>query len=135
MALRREDARNVRYDRPVSVVLLDLTGGKPVAHLDVIAGDVADVIRTQARSTDRAVRFLAGSFRILMPETTEQAAKVAAARLQRSFASTPSGGRGEPLHIAVVTSSRGRSLFDVLAAAEERLRTAESRRASPRAER
>ena len=48
-AVRREDARHVRYGRPVSVVLLELTRDATGLALDAIASDVADVICGQAR--------------------------------------------------------------------------------------
>ncbi len=124
LAVRREDARNVRYGRPVSVVILELTSEETGRALDVVAGDVADVIREQSRSTDRAVRLSAGSFRILMPETGATSARVAADRLERTYESTASGERGETLRVAVVSSSRARSLPEALADAEERLRSA-----------
>ena len=130
-AVRREDARTIRYDRPVSVVLLELTGEAPGPQLEAIAGDLAEVIRSQSRSTDRAVRFSATGFRILMPETSEASARVVAARLQRTFASTPAGRRGDGLNVEVATSSRVRSLVDALAAAEERLVKAGPRRFPP----
>jgi len=120
-AVRREDARTVRYDRPVSVVLLELTREAPGPHLEATAGDLAEVIERQSRSTDRAVRFSARGFRILMPETSEESARVVAARLQRTFASTQAGTGGDGLNVEVATSSRVRSLVDALSAAEERL--------------
>ena len=104
-AVRREDARHVRYGRPVSVVLLELTREATGLALDAIASDVADVICGEARSTDRAVRLTAGSFRILMPETAEHAARAAAGRLERTYEATPSGDSGERLRIAVATCS------------------------------
>ena len=130
-AVRREDARTVRYDRPVSVVLLELTSEAPGPHLEATAGDLAEVIQRQSRSTDRAVRFSARGFRILMPETSEASARIVAARLQRTFASTPAGRRGDGLSVEVATSSRVRSLVDALTAAEERLVKADRRRVRP----
>jgi hypothetical protein len=65
-----------------------------------------------------------------MPETSEQSARIAVARLQKAFASTPSGRRGDALGFEVVTSSEARSLVEALDAAEERLRTTGRRRAS-----
>jgi GGDEF domain-containing protein len=129
-AVRREDARHVRYGRPVSVVLLELTRDATGLALDAIASDVADVICGQARSTDRAVRLTAGSFRILMPETGEDAAKAAAGRLERTYGSTPSGDNGEILRIEVATCSRSRSLIEALEDAEERLGIVDLRRMS-----
>jgi hypothetical protein len=120
-AVRREEARTLRYDRPVSVILLEIADEPPGPHLDAIAGDLAEVIRTDSRSTDRAVRYSARSFRILMPETGEESARVAAARFERTFASTASGRRGDRLGIEVATSSKACSLVDALVAAEERL--------------
>ena len=129
-AVRREDARHVRYGRPVSVVLLELTREATGLALDAIASDVADVICGEARSTDRAVRLTAGSFRILMPETAEHAARAAAGRLERMYEATPSGDSGERLRIAVATCSGSRSLIEALEDAEERLGIVDQRRMS-----
>ena len=66
-----------------------------------------------------------------MPETSETSARTVAARLQRTFASTPAGRRGDGLSVEVATSSRVRSLVDALSAAEERLVKADRRRVRP----
>jgi GGDEF domain-containing protein len=129
-AVRREEARHVRYGRPVSVVLLELTRDASGPALDAIASDVADVICGEARSTDRAVRLTAGSFRILMPETSEHAARAAAGRLERTYGSTASGDNGDILRIAVATCSRSRSLIEAVEDAEERLGIVDPRRMS-----
>jgi hypothetical protein len=124
IAVRHEDARHVRYGRPVSVLLLELTGEADGEALDRIAHGLADLIRDQARATDRAVRFAAGSFRILMPETGERPARAAAARLAQAYRAAAPGRSGEELRIEVATPAQARSLQDALADAEAQLRSA-----------
>jgi GGDEF domain-containing protein len=118
-AFRHEGARHVRYGRPASVLLIELRGRPHSAAIDRLAGRVADVIRAEARETDRAVRVGGLSFRILLPETGGRAARTLAERLDRAF-------RGQPhesveLCIEVATAPRNGSLEEAVAEAEGRL--------------
>ena len=55
--------------------------GAPAPSIDPLARAVADAIRAEARETDRAVRYGAHSFRMLLPETGDRAARAVADRL------------------------------------------------------
>ena len=76
-ALRDEDARQARYRRPVTVVILELEGldrltgrlGLDVADRILVA--VAGTIRANARLSDRAAVLGSGRFGVLLPETDE----------------------------------------------------------------
>ena len=92
------------------------------AGLDRTAKVVADVIRTHARETDRAVRIGAMSFRLLLPETSGRAARTVAERINRAFHRNPDGrSGGVDLSIEVASVARHADLEDALLDAERRL--------------
>ncbi len=125
-ALRYEGARHVRYGRPASVVLLELRGGRPGPDTDRVARALADVIRAEARETDRATRAGASSFRLLLPETGARAARTLVDRIDSGYragiAAEPADGIA--LCIEVATASRTGTLEDALEDAERRLAAA-----------
>jgi GGDEF domain-containing protein len=121
-AVRHEGARLARYGRPASVLLIELRNGSPAPSIDPLARAVADAIRAEARETDRAVRFGAHSFRMLLPETGDLAARAVADRLDRTFGATAEARtHGATLSIDVASPGRNASLEDALAEAERRL--------------
>ena len=121
-ALRHETARHARYGRPASILLIELTGGPLATETDRIARAVAAAIRAEARETDRAVRLGAGSFRLLLPETGDRAARAVADRLDRTFqAAEDTRLLGAGLTIAIATAADHWTLEDALAEAERRL--------------
>jgi diguanylate cyclase (GGDEF)-like protein len=75
-----ENARLVRYRRPVTIVRVELDGlDRLVGLLGDEAGDrmiraMADTLRRLARDTDHLACLGNGSFAVLMPETPEDAA-------------------------------------------------------------
>jgi GGDEF domain-containing protein len=126
-ALRHEAARHARYGRPLSVLLIEVDGG-PVSHaplssaMDRIARVVAGAIRAEARETDRAVRLGVASFRLLLPETGDRAARTVADRLDHAFLASPEANAlGAHLTIDIATPTRLGTLEDALADAERRL--------------
>ena len=121
-ALRHETARHARYGRPASVLLIELTDGPLATETDRIARGVAAAIRAEARETDRAVRLGAVSFRLLLPETGDRAARAVADRLDRTFqAAEDTRLLGAGLTIAIATAADHWTLEDALAEAERRL--------------
>lgn len=121
-ALVHESSRHARYGRPASVLLIELDGGPSGAALDRVARGLADLIRSEARETDRAVRVGAASFRMLLPETNARSARHVLARLDRAF-HLARAGRPDPaeMRIEVAAPARGGSLEDALVDAERRL--------------
>jgi len=121
-ALRLESRRHARYARPSSVLLIELDRDLDAESLDRQAGEVANLIRLEARDTDRAARMGAASFRVLLPETSARAARHAVERIERIF-QLAHAGQTEPaqLRIDVVAPTRGGSLEDALADAERRI--------------
>ena len=72
-----EDAREERYRRPTTVVVLELdrlerlVDRLGVAAADRVEPDVADTIAKLARRSDYVARLAPGRFAVLMPETDE----------------------------------------------------------------
>lgn len=123
-ALHQEAARQARYGRPASVLLIALRERPHPSAVDRIARRLRDVIRAEARETDRAVRTGALTFRLLLPETGGRAARTFAERLERGFRTSPDN-EAEPadLCIEIATAARTGSLEDAVAEAETRLAT------------
>ena len=116
-ALRHETARQERYGRPASVLFIELA-----APTDELARCVADTIRAEARETDRAVRYASTSFRLLLPETGERAARAVAQRIDQAVGlrSAGLGGAAAAVSIDVVSPPGFGSLEEAVAAAERR---------------
>ena len=92
--------------------------------VDAVARRLVEVIRAQARETDRAVRLTAMSFRVLLPETGGRAARRLAERVDRAFLDA-SNGSAEPGSLCIEIASPGRTgtLAGSIAEAEARLAT------------
>jgi len=109
----KEVARSRRYDRPLSVLIMDLDKFKQVNdRLGHDAGDTllcrfVDIAGDILRGEDVFCRFGGEEFVALLPDTSAEKALVAAERLRTAFAAesatmaTPAGGR--PLTITVST--------------------------------
>lgn len=121
-ALLHESSRHARYGRPASVLLIELDGGLDGEALDRVAREMGNLIRSEARETDRAVRVGAASFRMLLPETNARAARHVVARLDRAFHHANAGWLdAAKLRIEIVAPARGGSLEEALGEAERRL--------------
>lgn len=121
-AFELEASRHARYGRPAAVLLLELMRRPDDPTLDRVARGLSDLIRAEARTTDRAVRMGASSFRLLLPETNGRAARHVVARLERAFHQAYVGRPERPvLQIEVAAPTRGGSLEDALTDAERRL--------------
>jgi hypothetical protein len=121
-ALQREAARHARYGHPASVLLIEMSSDPSGTAPNRTATIVADVIRTHARATDRAVRVGDRGFRLLLPETGGRAARTVAERITRAFHRNPDGRSvGVGLSIEVASAQPYAGLEDALLAAERRL--------------
>ena len=115
-ALRHEAARQERYGRPASVLLIELA-----APADDLARCVADTIRAEARETDRAVRYASTSFRLLLPETGARAARAVAQRIDLAVGVRAAElGADAGVSIDVVSPPGFGSLEEAVADAERR---------------
>jgi len=93
--LGAEVERAIRYQRPLSLLLLDADNFKQLndtyGHLegDRALQKLAEVIKSCLRSADTAYRYGGEEFTVLLPETSVEAAQQLADRLCASFAKTP----------------------------------------------
>jgi len=98
--LAEEVGRSARARRPLSVLMLDLDKFKLVndsfGHLygDRVLVWTAEIIRSTLRSTDIAARYGGDEFAIILPETSAEAARSAADRVQAAFAKAAHIGEG-----------------------------------------
>jgi diguanylate cyclase (GGDEF)-like protein/PAS domain S-box-containing protein len=97
---RREWERAGRYGRPLSLVLLDIDGFRQVNEIhgqaagDGVLREVAERLAVHVRSSDWVGRTGSDEYAWLLPETDEDAARDAAARLRRALAEEPFPGVG-----------------------------------------
>ena len=125
--LAEEVARAERYNRPLSVILLDIDHFKSFNDTrghqagDALLGQIGVVLRNALRSVDRPARYGGEEFVIICPETGPDEARLIAERIRRSVAGTrfalpnqnadaPAGQSGET---AGVTVSLGCATFPV----------------------
>ncbi|MBW3663239.1 MAG: diguanylate cyclase [Actinobacteria bacterium] len=111
VALAEELARSERFDREVSVIVVDvdemselnLQYGHTIGD-DVVRG-VADRIRSVARDYDVVARIGGDSFALLLPETAEDGARIAAERLSEAMRSGPirvdGGATSVPVSVSI----------------------------------
>jgi len=87
-----------------------------------VAHVLADLIRSDARASDRAVRTGPSSFRLLMPETGVGGARQVGARLEAAFRLAGGSSNHRPgLRFDVAAPTRGGTLEDALSEAERRV--------------
>ncbi len=92
--LADELARAERYDRPLSLILLDIdhfktfndTLGHPAG--DALLGQLGIVLRNCLRNVDRPARYGGEEFVVICPETGEREAYLIAERIRRSIEET-----------------------------------------------
>ncbi len=110
--LKEELLRSKRYDRPFSVVILDLDGFKAVnddhghEEGDRLLTMVAAALREEARETDTVARFGGDEFVVVLSETSAEGAMLVTARIKKRLT------RDFPGKYSAVTASYGISTFD-----------------------
>jgi len=93
--LADELARAERYDRPLSIILLDIDYFKSfndtLGHQagDALLGQLGVVLRNSLRNVDRPARYGGEEFVVICPETGAEEARLIAERIRRSVADTP----------------------------------------------
>ena len=93
-ALQSELERSGRTNRPFSVLLMDLDGLKEIndryGHQTGTRAicRVAEVLRQHCRAVDTAARYGGDEFSLLLPETSEDAARRVASRIKRHLESS-----------------------------------------------
>ncbi len=92
--LADELARAERYQRPLSVILLDIDHFKSFNDTrghqagDALLGQIGVVLRNALRSVDRPARYGGEEFVIICPETEAPEARLIAERIRRAVAET-----------------------------------------------
>jgi hypothetical protein len=119
--LRREAARQARYGRPTTILLIELAAATGEGGADA-RKRLLDVLGREARETDRGTGHGPGRYLLLLPETGELEAGHVADRIERGFRGRthdPAVERGIRVEIAVVR--RGADPLDAIDDAERRL--------------
>jgi len=113
--LADELIRAERYQRPLSVILLDIDHFKSFNDTrghqagDALLGQMGVVLRNALRSVDHPARYGGEEFVIICPETESHEARLIAERIRRSVADTPfalpnqnnDGSHGETARVTV----------------------------------
>jgi len=137
--LSHEVERAARYNRPLSVILMDLDNFKQIndnhGHLtgDRLLALVGQVIKNYVRSADVAARYGGDEFAILLPDTSLEAAEATARKLAQAVATgrTYSGPLSDGLPVSVsygVAScpEEARGATELLQLADDRLYAAKA---------
>jgi GGDEF domain-containing protein len=104
------------------VLLLEIGRTPDSRSADAVAHELADLIKTGARASDRAVRTGPSSFRLLMPETNLGEARQVGTRLEGAFRAAGGSANHRPgLHFDVAAPKRDGTLEDALVEAERRV--------------
>jgi diguanylate cyclase (GGDEF)-like protein len=108
--LETEMDRAKRFDRPLSLIILDIDKFKEFndkfghAGGDGILKSLAEVMRSNLRRTDTCFRFGGDEFAVIMPETSSNKAKEILERVRLKWLSIPkieSGGLENPIGFSV----------------------------------
>ncbi len=137
--LEGEVARAVRYDSPLTLLLIDVDNMTHINEThtrdsgDAVLATIAETIKAQVRTTDLGARFEGSQFLVLCPHTDRASAQFLAERLRRRVAELEFESRNEDEDMFAVTVSLGlvtitakdeADVENVLQAAEEALETA-----------
>ena len=115
--LDRELARSVRYERTLSLIMLDVdnfkdyndTHGHPAG--DEVLKTLADIISTRLRVVDCPARYGGEEFAVLLPETDWKGGRTVAEDIRAQMENYPFNGR-ESQPLGKVTVSLGVAEFD-----------------------
>lgn len=104
---QREFDRSKRYNRPLSLLMLDLDDFKKVNDTyghkagDIVLEQVARTIESKTRIHDFAARYGGEEFAILLPETNLQGGQVIAERLRRAVENHEFHTKSATIHLSV----------------------------------
>jgi len=106
--LATEIDRSVRYDRPISLMMLDVDNFKQYndsfGHLegDGVLVRLAEIIRRGLRRLDLACRYGGEEFIVILPETTGTKGRLIAERIRKNFCQeTFTPAPGKDVHVTV----------------------------------
>jgi two-component system cell cycle response regulator len=136
MTIGKEIERAARFSRPLALLLLDLDHFKLVNDVyghqrgDAVLIELAARVRGQVRDVDTLARYGGEEFIVILPETDEEGAVLAAERIRAAVRRRPFGEPGEaPLEVTVsvgvaVFPVHGAGATSLLRRADEALYTA-----------
>jgi hypothetical protein len=125
MALQREAARQARYGRPTTVLVIDLIMDAAPIDPDRFARHLVEVLGREARETDRATRASVRRFMVLLPETSQDDAAHLANRVERGYRALADGAPvAAQLRVEIAVLRRGADPEDAIADADRRLESA-----------
>jgi diguanylate cyclase (GGDEF)-like protein len=130
----QEVRRAVRYERPVSVLLVDLDGLKSFNdRFGHAVGDqalvrIARLLTENIRVLDTAARLGGDEFGVLLPETGMAAARIAASRLTATIRSAQVAGQPLSASIGVASYKTGATVDSILEEADQDLYRAKHER-------
>lgn len=113
--IQEEATRSARYGSPMSLLVVDIDGFKPVndrhghATGDVVLTQVAELLQGQVRQADFVARYGGEEFALILPETARSAANRVAEKL-RSAVAAAQYGHGEaqvPVTVSVGVAELG----------------------------
>lgn len=123
--LSDELARQARYGRPVTLIMVDIDHFKKLndtfghADGDLVLAQVAEIIAQQARSTDSCGRFGGEEFGVVLPEVDAVAGRLLAERIrggvENGFAGTP---YSVTVSVGIATGTPGVRPDDLVRAAD-----------------
>jgi diguanylate cyclase (GGDEF)-like protein len=108
--MAKEVERSKRFDRPLSLVMMDIDDFKDVndtyGHLqgDHVLREVAALLRVESREIDEPARYGGEEFALALPETTMEGAVELAERIRRRLEKTPVPLSGNSTTIKVTAS-------------------------------
>jgi diguanylate cyclase (GGDEF)-like protein len=103
----REIARSARFNRPISLLMIDIDHFKSIndtyGHLtgDAVLRDVAMRLRSNLRQSDILARYGGEEFILLMPETDQAQAWIGAERLRKLVTAVPFDSGSGPLTVTI----------------------------------
>ena len=105
--LEEEHRRSLRYNQPLSVLMLDLDNFKRVNdthdHLygSRVLARVGRILRETLRNTDLVIRYGGDEYAIILPHTSQGQAVLAAERLRVNVERGEVGDEGDPYRVTV----------------------------------
>jgi diguanylate cyclase (GGDEF)-like protein len=111
--LRREVLRAQRYGRNLALIVFDLDDFKHIndriGHLagDSVLAQAAERVRDSTRSVDIACRIGGDEFAVIMPESTEEDAKLLYSRVSEAVRTTSFGAGGHRLRLSAGIAELG----------------------------
>ncbi|MES2503627.1 MAG: GGDEF domain-containing protein [Myxococcota bacterium] len=97
--LEHEFNRSLRYQAPMSLILMDIDGFSKVSNADLVLSKTAMRIRAETRQGDFIARLSEKTFALIEPITTIQNASEAASRILAKFKHLPVLIQETPLQI------------------------------------